>query len=176
MEPMEIAAALAGEFPDEVIDERSFRGQVAVAVHRDNILDVCHFLYDDPRIEMNFLSDLCAVDFPDRALRFEVVYNLYSLGHRHRIRIKAPVPEDDLVIDSVVPIWRAADWFEREVYDLFGVTFRGHPDLRRLLLPDNWRGYPLRKDYPLRGPEDWEYPEYEEAMELHRHDDDWTVK
>jgi NADH-quinone oxidoreductase subunit C len=176
MEPMEIAAAIAAEFPGEVVEETSFRGQVAVTVLRENIVEICRFMYDDPSIAMNYLSDLCAVDFPDRADRFEVVYNLYSLDHRHRIRIKARVPEDDLEIDSVVPVWRAADWFEREAYDLFGIVFRGHPDLRRLLLPDNWRGYPLRKDYPLRGLEDWEYPEYQEAMELHRRDDDWTVK
>ena len=82
----------------------------------------------------------------------------------------------DLVVDSVISIWRGADWFEREAFDLFGIEFKGHPDLRRLLLPDNWRGYPLRKDYPIKGPEDWEYPEYQEAVELHRRDDEWTVK
>ena len=176
MEPMEIAHALKTEFATDVVEAKSFRDQVTVTVRRENIGSVCRFLRDDAGIEMDYLSDLCAVDFPERELRFEVVYNLYSLGHRHRIRIKARLPEDDLSIDSVVSIWRGADWFEREAFDLFGIDFVGHPDLRRLLLPDNWRGYPLRKDYPLKGLEDWEYPEYEEAMELHRRDDEWTVK
>jgi len=173
---MEIAHALKTEFAPHAVEVRSFRDQVTVTVSREKIGSVCFFLRDDARIEMDFLSDLCAVDFPGRKLRFEVVYNLYSLSHRHRIRIKARLPEDDLSIDSVVSIWRGADWFEREAFDLFGIEFVGHPDLRRLLLPDNWRGYPLRKDYPLKGLEDWEYPEYEEAMELHSRDDEWTVK
>ena len=176
MEPMEITHALESEFTSDVVEVKTFRDQVTVTVNREKIGPVCRWIRDDDRIKMDYLSDVCAVDFPERELRFEVVYNLYSLSHRHRIRIKARLPEDDLSIDSVVSIWRGADWFEREAFDLFGIDFVGHPDLRRLLLPDNWRGYPLRKDYPLKGLEDWEYPEYEEAMELHRHDDEWTVK
>jgi NADH-quinone oxidoreductase subunit C len=176
MEPMEIAQALQTEFATSVVEVKTFRDQVTVTVNREKIGPICRWIRDDDRIKMDYLSDVCAVDFPKREFRFEVVYNLYSLSHRHRIRIKARLPEDDLSIDSVVSIWRGADWFEREAFDLFGIDFVGHPDLRRLLLPDNWRGYPLRKDYPLKGLEDWEYPEYEEAMELHRRDDEWTVK
>jgi NADH-quinone oxidoreductase subunit C len=175
MEPMEVAKALETEFPGDVVEVREFRDQVTVTVNRERIVAICRWLHDDPSTAMDFLSDLCAVDYPESELRFSVVYNLYSLSHRHRIRIKAGLPEDDLSIDSVVPVWRGADWFEREAFDLFGIDFLDHPDLRRLLLPDNWRGYPLRKEYPLKGLEDWEYPEYEEAMELHRHDDEWTV-
>jgi NADH-quinone oxidoreductase subunit C len=176
MEPMEIARALESEFGPDVVEVSSFRDQVTVTVNREKIGAICRWLHDEPTIEMNFLSDLCAVDYPKSELRFEVVYNLYSLGHRHRIRIKTRLPEDDLVVDSVVSVWRGADWFEREAFDLFGIEFKDHPDLRRLLLPDNWRGYPLRKDYPLKGLEDWEYPEYEEAMEMHRRDDELSVK
>jgi NADH-quinone oxidoreductase subunit C len=176
MEPMEIARALESEFTTDVLEVESFRDQVTATVNRDKIVPICRWLRNDPGIEMDYLSDLCAVDYPRRELRFEVVYNLCSLGHRHRIRLKAALPEDVLAIDSVVSIWKGADWFEREAFDLFGIEFRNHPDLRRILLPDNWRGYPLRKDYPIKGPEDWEYPEYEEAVELHRHDDEWTVK
>jgi len=176
MEPMEIAHALEAEFTADVVEVTTFRDQVGVTVNREKIGPVCRWLRDDPRIEMDFLSDLCAVDFPERELRFEVVYNLYSLAHQHRIRIKTRLPENELSVDSVVSVWKAADWFEREAFDLFGIEFRNHPDLRRLLLPDNWKGYPLRKDYPLKGLDDWEYPEYEEAMELHRRDDEWTVK
>jgi NADH-quinone oxidoreductase subunit C len=176
MEPMEIARALESQFGPDVVEVASFRDQVTVTVTREKIDAICRWLRDGPGIEMNFLSDLCAVDYPTSDLRFEVVYNLYSLIHRHRIRIKTRLPEDDLEVDSVVSVWRAADWFEREAFDLFGIEFRNHPDLRRLLLPDNWRGYPLRKDYPLKGLEDWEYPEYEEAMEMHRRDDELSVK
>jgi len=175
MEPMEIADALKSEFAGDVVEVKAFRDQVTVTVNRERVAEICRWLRDDAGTAMNFLSDLCAVDYPKAELRFEVVYNLHSLTHRHRVRIKARLPEDDLSIDSVVSVWRGADWFEREAFDLFGIDFRGHPDLRRLLLPDNWRGYPLRKDYPLKGLDDWEYPEYEEAMELHSHDDEWTV-
>jgi NADH-quinone oxidoreductase subunit C len=176
MEPMEIAHALETEFANDVLEVKAFRDQVTVTVNREEIGSICRWLREDPKIEMDYLSDLCAVDCPKNELRFEVVYNLYSLSHRHRIRIKARLPEDELAVDSVVSIWKAADWFEREAFDLFGIDFRNHPDLRRLLLPDNWRGYPLRKDYPLKGLDDWEYPEYEEAMELHRRDDELSVK
>jgi NADH-quinone oxidoreductase subunit C len=176
VEPLEIARALEAEFGPDVLEVTSFRGQATVIVNRDRIVRICWWLRDDPGTRMEFLSDLCAVDYPKREHRFEVVYNLYSLTQRHRIRIKVRLPEDELSVDSVVSIWRGADWFEREAFDLFGIEFRGHPDLRRLLLPDNWQGYPLRKDYPLKGPEDWEYPEYEEAMEMHRRDDDLSVR
>jgi NADH-quinone oxidoreductase subunit C len=176
MEPMEIVRALESEFEPDLIEVTGFRDQVSVTVDREKIGAICRWLRDEPGIEMNYLSDICAVDYPKKELRFEVVYNLYSISHHHRIRIKARLPEDELSIDSVVSIWRGADWFEREAFDLFGIEFRNHPDLRRLLLPDNWKGYPLRKDYPLKGLEDWEYPEYEEAMELHSRDDEWTVK
>jgi len=176
MESMAIARALESEFSTDVVEVTTFRDQVAVTVSPDKIGAICRWLHDEPRIVMDFLSDLCAVDFPERELRFEVVYNLYSIAHQHRIRIKTRLPENELSVDSVVSVWKAADWFEREAFDLFGIEFRNHPDLRRLLLPDNWKGYPLRKDYPLKGLDDWEYPEYEEAMELHRRDDEWTVK
>ena len=92
-------------------------------------------------------------------VRFEVVYHLYSIEHRHMLRVKVPVSETDCVIDSVVPIWIGADWHERESFDMYGIEFKGHPDLRRILMPEDWEGYPLRKDYPVKGPEpeeEWE--------------------
>ena len=104
------------------------------------------------------------------------IQNLFSLKYTHRIRIKALVPETDPSIDSVVTIWNGANCHERETYDMFGIIFRGHPDLRRILLPEDWEGFPLRKDYPLRGPEDWEYKGYEEAKELHSHDEEWKIR
>jgi len=176
MEPLEIANRLKEKFPNEVVDIIQFREQVSVIVKRDRIIDICRYLHDDPDIYMDYLSDLCGVDYPGRRLRFEVIYNLYSIKYRHRIRIKALIPQDDPLIQSVVSIWLGANWHEREAYDMYGIVFKGHPDLRRILMPEDWEGYPLRKDYPLRGPEGWEWRGYEEPKELHTHDDEWRIK
>ncbi len=175
MNPLEIADKLKEKFTLEVLDVTHFRDQVCVSVKRDKILGICRYLREDPDIYMDYLADLCGVDYPGRRLRFEVVYNLYSLKFRSQIRIKAMIPENDLFIDSVVPVWRGADWHEREACDMYGIVFNGHPDLRRILMPEDWEGYPLRKDYPLKGPED-EYRKYEEIKELHTHDDEWNIK
>lgn len=175
MEPLEIAAKIKDRFPNEVLDVVEFRGQVGVAVRRERIVDICRYLFDDPDIRMDHLSDLCGVDYPDRQRRFEVVYNLYSMPHRHRIRLRARVPADDPRIASVVPIWRGANWHERETFDMFGVTFEGHPDLRRILMPEDWEGHPLRKDYPVDPPPEREYQGYREIREIHKHDDEWRI-
>lgn len=160
MEPLEIGNLLKDKFPEEVKDIKEFRGQVSVTVKRDRILEIMKFLKETPELEFDFLKDLCGVDYLGKKdIRFEVVYTLYSMKHKHMIRIKAEVPEEDCEIDSVIGIWRGADWHERECYDLFGIKFRGHPDLRRILLPEDWEGHPLRKDYPVAGPEpeaDWQ--------------------
>ena len=111
---------------------------LAVEMTRDNL----------PRV-LTLLVDVTAVDFLGRAPRFEVVYHLYSLAHRHRLRVKIPVAEDDCRVPSVTPIWKGANWLEREVWDMFGVRFDGHPDLRRILMYESFEGYPLRKDYPV---------------------------
>ncbi len=176
MEPLKIAEKIKGKFPLEVLDTASFRDQVSITVKRDRIIDICHYLHEDPDIHMDYLSDLCGVDYKGRRLRFEVVYNLYSLKYRHRIRVKALIPEDEPFIDSVVPVWSGANWHERETYDMYGIIFRGHPDLRRILLPEDWEGFPLRKDYPLKGPKDWEWKGYEELKDLHTRDNEWGIK
>jgi NADH-quinone oxidoreductase subunit C len=176
MEPLVIAEKLKERFPQEVLEVTEFRAQVSVSVKRDRIRDICRYLYDEPEINMDYLSDLCGVDYLGRkGFRFEVVYNLYSLTHRHRIRIKALVPEDDPSIDTVTDIWSGANWHERETYDMFGIIFRGHPDPRRILLPEDWEGFPLRKDYPVAGPEGWEWQGYEEVKRLHEHDQEWRI-
>jgi len=124
-----------------------FIGQLSVHVDRASIVDVCRFLRDDAEIPFNYLSDLTCVHYPDQvAAPFEVVYNLFSIPTNERVRLKVKTSD---VVESVTSVWPAANWLEREVYDLFGVQFAGHPDLRRLLLPSDWDGYPLRKDYPL---------------------------
>ena len=176
MEPLEIARRLEEAFADEVLKVETFRDQVGVTVRRDRIRDICAYLRDRPELDMTFLADLCGLEPQPAGERFEVVYNLYSLQHRHRIRLKARVPASDPSIDSVVSIWTGANWFEREAWDMYGISFRGHPDLRRLLMPEGWEGHPLRKDYPLKGPEGWEDPGYEEAVRLHRQDDELSVK
>ena len=122
------------------------------------------------------MSVLNGQKLPISASTFIIVYNLYSLKHRHRIIIKALVSEDDPYIDSVVPVWKGANWHEREACDMYGILFNGHPDLRRILMPEDWEGYPLRKDYPLKGPEGWEYKGFEELKELHSHDKEWNIQ
>ena len=173
---MEIVEQLKEKFGTEIIDVSEFMGQVAVSVKPGKIMDICRYLHDDPDLYMDYLADLCGVDYPDRKYRFEVVYNLFSIKHRHRIRVKALLQEKDPNVDSVVSIWAGANWHEREACDMYGIVFNGHPDLRRILMPDDWEGYPLRKDYPLKGPEDAEYKVMEELKDLHSHDREWNIQ
>lgn len=176
MESLQITERIKERFPQEVLDVTEFKGQVSIIVKRERIKDICKYLHDDPEIDMDYLSDLCGVDYMGkRRLRFEVIYNLYSLKHRHRLRIKALVPEEDPSIDTVTEIWKGADWHERETYDMFGIVFIGHPDLRRILLPEDWEGFPLRKDYPVTGPKDWEWKGYEEVKKQYEHDGEWRI-
>ena len=115
------------------------------------IVSLCEFLRDEEALAFDFLSDLCGVDRHPASPRFQVVYHLFSLRHGHRLRVKVPLGGEDPVIDSVVSVWETADWHERECFDLFGIRFRNHPDLRRILLPEDFEGHPLRKDFPLEG-------------------------
>ena len=159
LNPKDIAEKVKENFPEQVVDVTEFRDQVSVIVKRDQIVPILKYLHDDPLLSLDHLQDLTAVDYlKKKDVRFEVVYNLYSIKYRHQIRIRAQVPDDNPSISSVVPIWAGANWHERECYDMFGITFNGHPDLRRILMPEDWEGNPLRKDYPLKGPDlenDW---------------------
>ena len=141
---------LTERFPDSIIETHSHRGNDTVVVKKEDILDICTYLRDDEALLYNFMMDLTAVDYLGKEPRFEVVYHLYSLKFNKRVRIKARVSESDCSIDSVVPVWIGADWFEREVFDLYGITFKGHPELRRILLYEGFQGHPLRKDYPIK--------------------------
>jgi NADH-quinone oxidoreductase subunit C len=143
-----ILTKLKTKFPQSILQSRQFRGDLTIVAKREDIVSVCEFLRDDGELSFNFLSDLTAVDHLERKPRFDVVYHLYSISRNHRIRIKVEVDEDQNVL-SVTSLWSNANWFEREVFDLFGIRFDAHPDLRRILLPDDWEGYPLRKDFPL---------------------------
>jgi NADH-quinone oxidoreductase subunit C len=142
---------LRAKFGDTVLDEKEFRGEVTVVVKKEEIVAVCTFLKDE--LGFNFLTDLCGVDYLGTAPRFMVVYHLYNIGTHQRFRVKASVEESDARIDTVSGVWSTANWHERECYDLMGISFNNHPDLRRILLPDEWEGHPLRKDYPLQGPD-----------------------
>jgi len=131
-----------------VIEATEFLGQLSIRIERSRIVEVCDALKRDEAMPFNYLSDLTCVHYPDqREAPFEVVYNLYSIPKNERVRLKVSVNGEG--VDSVTSVWPSADWLEREVYDLFGVVFRNHPDLRRILLPPDWEGHPLRKDYPL---------------------------
>jgi NADH-quinone oxidoreductase subunit C len=143
---------LKAKFGEEVIlDTHAHRGDETAVVRPDAIRDVCIFLKDDPDCAFEMIMDVTGVDWPSETPRLEVVYHLYSLTKKHRIRLKSRVPVEDPKLPSVTPVWIGASWFEREAYDMYGVVFDGHPDLRRILLYPEFVGHPLRKDYPLNG-------------------------
>ena len=138
---------LKAKFSDAIGDASEFIGQLSVNVAAPQIVAVCDFLKTDQDASFNYLSDLTCVHYPDRReAPFEIVYNLFSIDSNERVRLKVRTAG---TVESVTGVWPSANWLEREVFDLFGVTFTNHPDLRRLLLPPDWEGYPLRKDYPL---------------------------
>jgi NADH-quinone oxidoreductase subunit C len=140
---------LKAQFGASVGEALEFISQVSVRVDREAIVAVCQFLKEDGESSFDYLSDLTCVHYPERGARpFEVVYNLFSIDLNQRVRLKVET-DDSVGVASVTGVWPAANWLEREVYDLFGVPFSGHPDLRRLLLPPDWDGHPMRKDYPL---------------------------
>ena len=142
---------LQEKFAPSILDIKEFRGEVTVTVKKEDNIAVCKFLKEELRY--NLLTDVTAVDYLGADPRFMVVYNLYSIPNKDRIRIKAPVAESDCSIESVCSLWSTANWLERETYDLMGIVFNNHPDLRRILMTDDWVGHPLRKDYPLQGPD-----------------------
>jgi NADH-quinone oxidoreductase subunit C len=161
-------------FGDDVLGHVEFRKQWTLRVKHTANLAVLKFLRDDPKAKFEMLTDVTCVDslrLPEDMLaeypeRFAVVYQLTSLTHNDRLRVKAYVPEDPAEIDSAASLWEAANWGEREAYDMYGVIFRGHPDLKRILMPDNYEGHPLRKDYPLKGRGERDnFPKYTEIPE-----------
>jgi NADH-quinone oxidoreductase subunit C len=143
-----LVKSLVAQFNGAVIESVEFIGQLSVRIDGSRIVEVCDFLKRHPQTPFNYLSDLTCVHLPDRAESpFEIVYNLYSIPANERVRLNVATSEAGP--ESVTGVWPAANWMEREVYDLFGVTFQNHPDLRRLLLPPDWEGHPLRKDVSL---------------------------
>ena len=154
-------------FPDAIVDVNVWRKDLRITVRREQISEILRFLRDDPQMQFNFFSECLGVDYLDpnenryilgKQDRFEVVYNLYSMrdsrtgyGRNRRVFLKVQVPEEDAVVPSVTGVYPGANYPEREVYDMFGIRFSGHPDLRRILMSDDWVGHPQRKDYPLGG-------------------------
>lgn len=137
-------------FENDIIETVVFRNEVTHLIHKRALKSICNFLKMDSDLRMNFLADVVGVDYINQSPRFEVVYHLYSLQKKHRIRIKVKL-EDGEQLPSVTSIWAGANWPEREAYDMFGIVFEGHPNMKRIYMAEDWEGYPLRKDYPLRG-------------------------
>jgi NADH-quinone oxidoreductase subunit C len=145
---------LRAKFGDAILETHSQHGDDTAVIASERWREVCAFCRNDPSMSFDMLTDLCGVDYPERAPRVEVVVHLYSMQKKHRVRLKTRVGrtvDEELVdcqVDSVVSVWSGANWFERETFDMYGVTFKGHPDLRRILMYPEFEGHPLLKDYP----------------------------
>ncbi len=142
---------LKEQFGDAILESNEFRGELTVVVPRERIVEVCRFLKFDSELRYDLLADLCGIDMYTPVKRFGVIYNIYSLKNKHRIRLKTFIEEDDAKVPTVTGVWSTANWHERETYDMFGILFEGHPDLRRMYMPDEFEHFPLRKDFPLMG-------------------------
>jgi NADH-quinone oxidoreductase subunit C len=152
LEKNPIIAKIRGWRSEVIADTISFRRELTIVVRPDHLLPLAEFLLADPELAFTYLSDVTGVDrFPIEP-RFELNYHLLSMSRREGIRLRVRLPGNDPVADSVIPVWPTANWHEREIFDLLGIRFEGHPNLRRMLLPDDWEGHPLRKDYPVEGP------------------------
>ena len=141
--------ALQAALKNKVLSVEEFRGQTTISLDRAVILDACKLLHDDKALQFDFLAALTAVDYWPQEPRFAVVYQLYSIPNRVFLELRVPLQIESAEIDTVESIYANANWHEREVFDLFGIIFKGHSDLRRILMPKDWEGHPLRKDYPL---------------------------
>lgn len=156
---------LKKQFNDGIISTSLFKDEVTHLVAKTALVKICEFLKTDPAIQMSYLVDVIGVDYTPASPRFEVVYHLYSISQRLRIRLKVKVDEGES-LPSVTAVWPAADFPEREAFDMYGIIFDGHPNLKRIYMPPDWDGFPLRKDYPLKGYKDEYNPFGEEKEEL----------
>lgn len=146
---MELLSKAESAFSGKIVESHTQHDNATIVLERANLIEVLTSLRDDPEFAFNVLVDLSAVDFFGQEPRFEVVYHLYSLRRNHRLRVKVRVAEDEAWLPSVTELWKAANWLEREVWDMFGVSFRDHPKLTRILMYEEFQGHPLRKDYPV---------------------------
>ncbi len=159
----QLAERLDGKMGNALTGWQIAHDQLTVEVHLDQILSVLSFLRDDAKCRFTTLVDICGVDFPGRSARFDVVYHLLSMTQNMRIRLKVAVDEDE-TIPSALPMFPAANWYEREAFDMYGIVFDGHPDLRRLLTDYGFTGHPLRKDFPLSGHVECRYDEEQKRV------------
>ena len=136
--------------PKSIVSTDTVNGDAHIQIKKEDLIEFASFLKSDTRLEFDMLSDLFAVDYPKKAERVEVIYNLYSMKNNFRIFVKVSSKVEETEYPSLTRLYDSADWFEREVYDMFGLKFKNHPDLKRILNPDDWDGHPLLKDYPLR--------------------------
>ncbi len=146
-----IVSKVEKKFPESILETSTFREEITLQVRAEDILPLCRFFYDDPEFSFNFLTDLCGADLYPRDPRFQIIYHLCAMKTKQRLRLKISLPETNPHVASVISVWKAANWLEREAFDMYGIRFDGHPDLRRILLTPDWQGHPLRKDYPLQG-------------------------
>jgi NADH-quinone oxidoreductase subunit C len=144
-------ACLLGRNSTAVASAKFDRNELTIWVNRTSLREACLALKNDPHLQYNMLSDITCVDWYPNQPRFEVVYQLFSIPQKKYLRLKVRLAGSDASVDSLVPIWPGANFFEREVFDLFGVRFDEHPNLTRIMMPENWEGHPLRKDYPVEG-------------------------
>jgi NADH-quinone oxidoreductase subunit C len=147
----EVVQKVKERFPESILEVYEFRGDCTLVIRKDDIVRVAEFIKEDPDLAFDLIVDLCGVDMYRPEKRFEVVYNIYSIKNKRYLRLKVRVEEDHPVVPTVTGVWAGANWHERETFDMFGVKFEGHPDLRRMYLPEEFEYYPLRKDFPLMG-------------------------
>jgi NADH-quinone oxidoreductase subunit C len=146
-----VAEIIKAQFPASLLAVKEFRDELTLHIKKDDIVSVCTFLRDDSSCRFDYLSDLCGADAYTPENRFEVIYNLYSLPNKRRLRLKVFTDEEDLHVPSVTSVWPGAEWPERETFDMFGIMFDGNKDLRRMYMPEEFEYFPLRKDFPLMG-------------------------
>jgi NADH-quinone oxidoreductase subunit C len=146
-----IIEKLKARFGEEAIQASEFRDELTIVVPKDRIVEICRFLKEDAGLKFDLLADVCGIDMNTAENRFGVIYNLYSLTNKFRLRLKTFTEEEDPKVPTVTGVWGTANWHERETYDMFGIVFEGHPDLRRVYMPEEFEYYPLRKDFPLMG-------------------------
>jgi NADH-quinone oxidoreductase subunit C len=139
-------------FPTGILETHSICGDDTAVIQPDALVAIATFLKTDPELDYNYLMDLSAVDCLHLGTphRFEVIYHFFALSKKQRVRVKVPAPAENPQVDSLVSVWPIADWFEREVWDMFGIKFKGHPNLKRILMYEEFQGHPLRKDYPIQ--------------------------
>lgn len=150
---LELAEELKSLFADDIVEIEEFRKQLTLTIKKEGLKRVLKYLKEERGF--NHLQDLCGVDYFGQTPRFSVVYHIYNIEERIGLRLKVFLSEESPEVDTITDLWSGGNWHERECFDMFGIRFKGHPDLRRILMPEDWNGHPLRKDYPLRGKEMW---------------------